>query len=83
MERIVKPPVDNGEVIVHRVIFKDEETPLDQKIVRRNAFLFYLMSDGIYSGIMSCGPTGFDELTYSWDTDRWVCTLKATERKDG
>lgn len=56
----------------------DDPTSNDfDKLQRKFQFLISLVNDGIYTGILSCGPVTFDKLYMEHNGTSWVIKLEA------
>jgi hypothetical protein len=56
----------------------DEPTFNDcDKLRRKFEFLMAIVNDGIYSGILSCGPVTFDKLKMEHNGNSWIIKLES------
>jgi hypothetical protein len=56
----------------------DEPTPdLFNKTQRKFSFLQEVVNDGVYSGILNCGPAGFEKLFMEHNGVAWVIKLES------
>jgi hypothetical protein len=59
-------------------VITDEATRDDlHKLQRKFEFLMTIVTDGIYNGILSCGPVTFDKLNMEHNGVAWVIRLEA------
>jgi hypothetical protein len=49
---------------------------------RRLLFLQEVMTDGMYSGLLNCGPVGFQKFEMHHDGQRWVINMEAEETNE-
>lgn len=75
IENIVVPR--DGCTRYLRTITDDATTNDADKLQRKFEFLMSIVNDGIYSGILGCGPVTFDKLYMEHNGVSWVIKLEA------
>jgi hypothetical protein len=60
-----------------RTITDDPTADEAHKVQRKFEFLISVVQDGIYSGILNCGPYAFEKLNMEHDGRSWVIKLEA------
>jgi hypothetical protein len=68
-----------GEGTRHRVTIEDDLSTGPDIVTRQFKFLQELATDGLFSGMLNCGPVPFETLTMRHDGLRWVVVLEAME----
>jgi hypothetical protein len=53
------------------------------KTKRKFEFLKEVLIDGMFSGMLNCGPNGFDKLSMAHDGVAWVIKLETEIEKHG
>lgn len=48
-----------------------------ERITRKFEFLREVVNDGLFSGLLNCGPTAFDKLNLEHNGTAWVIKLEA------
>lgn len=78
MTRVVRS-VNVGAGIRHSVTITDEPSTGAAVHLRRYEFLKRLVVDGVFVGLLNCGPVPFDTFRVFHDGSHWVAELEALE----
>lgn len=82
MKRVIRTvPLGGGEATRHFTTLFDE--PSSGADIKRRQFQFLqeLVNDGIFTGVLNCGPMPFERLEMHHDGQAWRIDLEAVERK--
>ncbi len=63
----------------HRVTIEDDQSVGPDIVTRQFKFLQELVNDGIFSGMLNCGPVPFETFVMKHDGHRWIVVLEAME----
>jgi len=64
----------------HIVVLTDDPSTPDQKEARRQAFLQLVFVDGLFQGLLNCGPLPFETLRMQHNGQAWFVEMENTER---
>lgn len=78
MTRDAKTIRREGNPVRHRVVIASD--PCQSTRGTGLKFLHDLVVDGAISGLLICGPEGFDNLKIEHDGVSWVAVMEAEER---
>jgi len=80
MNRINRKPVDLGDGDTrYSAIVRDIPSEGQGIHTRRFQFLQELAQDGMFNGVLNCGPVPFDTLRIRHDGEAWVAEIEAVE----
>lgn len=80
MTRQNRQPIDLGEGATrYSTVLRDVPSEGPGVQARRFQFLQELAHDGLYNGLLNCGPVPFDTLRIRHDGEAWVAEIEATE----
>ena len=64
----------------HLVELRSDKFDLDANPhITKMAFLAMLINDGVYTGLLNCGPLPFETMRVFKESDCWVVVLEAEE----
>lgn len=82
MKRSIKS-VPVGGQIRHLVTLEDEPSEGGAIARRRYEFLVDLVTNGVFQGLLNCGPVPFDSFKMHHNGKCWVVQLEALEEAHG
>ena len=82
MRRTVKSVPVGGQVR-HVVTIEDDPSAGPDIARRRYEFLVDLVTNGVFQGLLNCGPVPFDSLKMTYNGTCWVVQLEALEEAHG
>jgi hypothetical protein len=65
----------------HIVVLTDDPFPIEQKEARRQAFLHLVFVDGLFQGLLNCGPLPFEILRMQHDGRAWFVEMETVEKE--
>ena len=68
-----------GDATRHRVTLRDVPSQGSEIPGRQFLFLQDLINNGVYNGLLACGPIPFQTLSIKHDGNCWVITMEAVE----
>jgi len=80
MQIINNPPIEREGYKRYIRTIKDDASLNKQDIIKRKfEFLREVVDQGLFMGVLNCGPVGFDKLSMYHDGECWVIRLEAEE----
>lgn len=73
--------VPRGNSVLHRVVILDDLSEGPAVVQRQFLFLQDVVNNGMFSGLLSCGPLPFQTFTMRHDGRQWCIIMEAVEEK--